>query len=505
MKSDSARVFERLKDQWTRLNSLYWIIDIDSKRVKFQLNEAQTWLFDNMWYFNIILKARQVGYTTFIDLFMLDQALFNSNIEAAIIAHTQEDAKKIFRRKVKYPYDNLPGIVKDALPLTTKRNDELAFPNNSLVYVDTSIRSATANLVHLSELGKVCARDPIKATEIMTGGLPAIHLGPDYSNIIFIESTAEGQEGFFFDYCKIAQDLEREKQPLTPRDPKFFFRGWWQDPKNVLDMPVRLTAADKSYFEKVEGKIGIKLTEGQRAWYKTGARLLKEHMKRENPATPEEAFQASVEGAYYAAAIAKLREKGHICKVPYEEGFRVNTYWDLGMSDSTAIWFGQTVLGQHRFIDYYENSGEGLKHYAKVLDDKARAGKWVYGRHVAPHDIRVRELGTGKTRLETALKHKIRFQVAPKIESMNDGIEAVRNVLPHCWFDVEKTTALVGKDRHAGLPSLDAYRKEWDEKGQRWKDRPMNNWAGHGAKAFETFAITCDTQKKWDNLERAFR
>jgi len=505
VKSDSARVFERLKDQWTRLNSLYWIIDIDSKRVKFQLNDAQTWLFDNMWYFNIILKARQLGFTTFIDLFMLDTCLFNSNVESGIIAHREEDAKKIFERKIKYPYENLPDIIRDARPSKTNRNDELKFNNGSWIYVAYSMRSGTTNMLHLSELARVCARDPLKATEIITGSLNAIHLDYDKDNLVFIESTAEGQEGYFFDYCKLAQDFQRQKVELSPMDPKFFFRAWWQHPSNTVKSNIPLTAAEKAYFARLEPKIGIKLTDGQKAWYAAKKRVMPEDMMRENPSTPEEAFQASGKGSYYAAAIAKLREKGHICKVPHEEGFRVNTYWDLGMSDSTAIWFGQTVLGQYRFIDYYENSGEGLKHYANVLDEKSKKGRWVYGRHVAPHDIKVRELGTGKTRLETAMQYGLRFRVAPKIESMNDGIEAVRNVLPNCWFDESSTIVDIGRNRVAGLPSLDAYRKEWDEKGKRWKDRPMNNWAGHGAKAFETFAITCDTQKKWDNLERAFR
>ena len=186
-------------------------------------------------------------------------------------------------------------------------------------------------------------------------------------------------------------------------------------------------------------------------------------------------FEAPIQGAYYANQMMNLQDKKQICNVPWEPILEVTTAWDLGMSDSTCIWFYQYVGKEVRIIDYYESSGEGLSHYAKILGSKP----YSYGTHWAPHDIQVRELSSGKSRLDTARSLGIRFRVVPKHEIM-DGIEAVRSLLPKCWFD--KTAP----DR--GLQCLRSYRKEWDEKNQTYAERPKHDWASHGADAFRYLA-----------------
>ena len=157
--------------------------------------------------------------------------------------------------------------------------------------------------------------------------------------------------------------------------------------------------------------------------------------------------------------------------IPVEEHVGVETWWDLGIGDSTAIWFAQRVGEEVHLIDYYENSGESLAHYAEVLEDK----NYNYERHIAPHDIQARELGTGKSRLEVANDLGIDFEVAPKLE-VDHGIESVRNALPHCWFDREKCKL--------GLDALRQYRKQWDEKNQVFKNKPLHDWCSHAADAF---------------------
>jgi hypothetical protein len=137
------------------------------------------------------------------------------------------------------------------------------------------------------------------------------------------------------------------------------------------------------------------------------------------------------------------------------------------MDDEMAIWFVQRVGREIRLIDYYANSGEGLAHYAKVL----KRAPYNYSRHIGPHDIEVRELGTGKSRKETAEEMGLRpFEVAPKLE-VQDGIEAVRNLLPRCWFDAEKCAD--------GIRALKNYRKDWDENRGVWLPRPRHDWASH--------------------------
>lgn len=489
---------KNLMDKWWRMNNLYYIIDKHGKRVLFVCNEAQEWLYHNMWYMSLILKDRQRGMTTFIDLYILDDVLFMDDIEAGIIAHKEADAIKIFRRKVKYPYTQLPEWLKAERPLTTKRNDELAFPNNSYVYVSTSMRSGTVQRLHLSEFSKVCAKFPDKAKEIVAGSLEAIHPG----EIVWIECTAEGHGGYFYEYCREAQKLQQSNRKPTKLEWKLFFYGWTGDPSKTTDESIPLTDADNKYFSDLEKTMGITLKDGQKWWWSAKRKILRQEMKKENPATIEEAFQGAVEGAYYAEDLADAREQGRITSVEHVEGIPVDTWWDLGYRDSTSIWFTQTVGREIHVIGYYEFSGKGLLHYGKTLDEMARFGKWIYGTHTGPHDTMKHELGPGKTLVEqgkelfdpvTKKRYPIRFSVAKQINADSEGVEAVRSIFPFCWFDEEKTTTLLrqgNRDKEVGLPSLENFRMEWDEKREAFKDNYLHDWSSHGAKAFETMAIS---------------
>ena len=185
-------------------------------------------------------------------------------------------------------------------------------------------------------------------------------------------------------------------------------------------------------------------------------------------------FQAAITGSYYGKIIEELEKSNRITEVPYDENLKTETWWDLGLKDSTAIWFVQRLQNELRVIDYYENSGEGLDFYADIIDSKP----YKYDRHIAPHDIKVRELGAyGKSRLETALELGISFDVSPKL-SIEDGIEMVRKTLPQCYFDKNKT--------YQGTEALKAYQKKWDEKNQCFKNRPTHNFASHPSDAFRT-------------------
>ena len=187
-------------------------------------------------------------------------------------------------------------------------------------------------------------------------------------------------------------------------------------------------------------------------------------------------FNSPVIGSYYGENIRRAEREHRIGVVPHIETYPVHTFWDLGMDDSMTIWFMQVIGKEFRFIDYYENSGEGFTHYAKALQDKG----YLYGKHYAPHDISVRELGTGKSRLEVATKLGIKFEVSPRLE-IEDGINAVRSIFNQCWFDADKC--------HRGLNCLKNYRKDWDEKNKVFKTNPKHDWASHGSDAFRTFGV----------------
>lgn len=184
-------------------------------------------------------------------------------------------------------------------------------------------------------------------------------------------------------------------------------------------------------------------------------------------------FEAPMVGAYYATQMMWLdkQDPPRIGNVPWESKLPVDTWWDLGIDDAMSIWFVQQYGHEIRLIDYYENSGEGLGHYAKVLKEK----EYAYGRHIAPHDIEVRELATGKSRKEAAKSMGIRFTVGGR-HAVEDGIEAVRNILSKCWFDRVKC--------ERGIAGLREYRKEWDEDRKVFRGTPLHNWASHPADAF---------------------
>lgn len=197
-------------------------------------------------------------------------------------------------------------------------------------------------------------------------------------------------------------------------------------------------------------------------------------------------FEGAIHGSYYSKLINEAWKDGRICKLPVEPGVVVDTYWDLGMDDSTAIWFIQRTPREYRAIDYYEANGEGLAHYARILQEKAQRRRWVYGQHTGPHDIRVRELGTGISRLETAESLGLNFEIAPNMPLL-DGIDAVRTVLPKVWFDEEHCKQ--------GIRALENYKKQWDEINRCFKNKPVHDWAEHGSSALRYFAVTVKEQE----------
>lgn len=188
-------------------------------------------------------------------------------------------------------------------------------------------------------------------------------------------------------------------------------------------------------------------------------------------------FEAAVVGAYYGRFIRDAEDEGRITAVPHEPADGVVAAWDLGLDDSTCIWCVQTRGREIRVIDYYEASGHGLEHYAKWLSQRP----YVFREHLLPHDVKVRELGTGKSRLEVLEALGLsNLTVVPR-QSVADGINAVRAILPRCRFDAQKT--------ERGLEALRMYRREYDEERKVYKDKALHDWTSHAADAFRYLAL----------------
>jgi hypothetical protein len=226
---------ERFSDRRWRLNNLYTIKDKAGNAIPFRMNANQEQLLSELWTLNIILKARQMGFTTLIQLVMLDACLFNSNTSAGIVAHNREDAEAFFDDKIKFAYDHLDPEIQKAVPATQDSAKSLTFANGSRIRVGTSLRSGTFQYLHVSEFGKTCAQFPAKAKEIVTGAFNAVEAG----QFIAVESTAEGQEGTFYDMVMEAKRNAELQRQLTPLDFKLHFFAWWKDPTYSLSPRTR--------------------------------------------------------------------------------------------------------------------------------------------------------------------------------------------------------------------------------------------------------------------------
>ncbi|MEG1651992.1 MAG: terminase [Hafnia sp.] len=476
---------------------MYYIKDKDGQKVLFTPNSAQEDYYTSSHQSDIILKARQLGFTTFKMVHDLDTCLFRKNFSAGCIAHSDKDAKDIYRNKIRFAYEAITPRFKAMLlrigyGLPKPRNDKdngYVFTNGSSIGVSTGYRGGTLQSLHVSEFGKICKKYPDKAQEIVTGAFNAV----GKSGTITIESTAEGKSGYFYSYCMDAKKLLAQGREPAGMEFKFHFFPWWKDSEYSLpDGEISLRLAE--YFGELEAKHGIALTDGQKRWYAAKEKTQGDGMKREYPSTPEESFAQAIEGAYYARQFSAIYAERRIGKMPNNDA-QVNTAWDLGVGDSTAIWFWQEIGDRIHVIDYYENSGEGMRHYFKVLRDKAKANGWSYGTHYAPHDMSHKEFGgDAKSRAQIAREgleidgeiYSVDFLVL-KIMGVDEGIELARGILPRCCFNEEKTAD--------GVKCLESYRKEWDARLGCWKDHPLHDWASHGADAFRYLAMACNLRR----------
>lgn len=494
-----------LSSRTWRMNNLYWIQDAAGNTVRFQMNAVQAKLDAQLHNRNIVPKSRKHGITTWACLRALDTALFRAGSSSGIVAHLKELAIEFFG-KILFAYDRLPEWLKQGVPIIKRdMNGTLELANSSKIHVSVSHRGGTLQFLHVSEYGPLCALTPKKAEEVRSGALNTVMEGVDA--IVTIESTAYGSTGDFADKVKDAEKLQNEvkagRSILTTMDYKLHFFAWHEDPRNTMNpVGVVISTKDEQYFQTVEALCGTKLSLGQRAWYIKKREEQKDLMQREHPSTLAEAFNASIEGAYYVKEMAACRALGHIHgNIPFTKGVLVDTFWDLGVNDCTAIIFHQYVALEHRFLLAYSMSGMGVEHYSQYLDDQAKERGWKYGIHHLPHDATNKSLMSpqlspfGKLSLMRKGEHCI---VVPRVERVMDGIRETRTKMgtdvngvmaSNVHFDEvgcgSQDPVGAGQPRRLGLiEALDRYRKRWNTTTQTWSDEALHDESSNFADAF---------------------
>lgn len=476
-------LLEHLKDPRWRLRNLYYIKDKDGHEVRFVPNEVQERFFDQIWYRNVVPKARQRGFTTAIQILMLDYALFTPHFAAAVIAQDFPSVLKIFREKIKFAYDRLPPIIRRMTSITKNTESEVIFSNGSSIYVAVSTRSGTLQMLHVSELGQITKKFPEKAREIQIGSLPSV----DKHGIIVIESTIESASGLFPDMCRRALQHQQRGTELSPMQYRLHFASWW-DAREYEANPaaVVFSKADRDYFTRMEAAIGRPLNDNKRAWY-----VLKrdeemsgdwEKMKSQYPTILEEGFEVSQEGLWLGQQMAQVRLQGRIMRLPHDPSQPVFFFWDIGRSDDNAVWCGQEDGPWMNWLAFYESSGEPYAH----LINKIRADhpEWTWGKTFLPHDAVQRQAGAYELRDHFALFEDLRVPHLEKVPRVSDldgvGIEELRAAMAKYRFDEEGCAE--------GILHLDGYSKQWNERMGLWSSFVLKNGHQHAADSLRQHA-----------------
>lgn len=455
------------------MNHLYRIIDRDSNSIPFKLNHVQEDVLDNLHNRNIILKARQLGMSTFAVIYLLDSVLHNDNLSAGIVSYSLEHAQHIFKKIIGHALDTYLEELKPAFEITQRSAREISFSNGSSLRVDTTLRGGSYPLVLVSEFGKTCARNPQKAEEVITGTLQSV----PRDGTVIIESTGEGNDGYFADM--VTNAARRGNDNLTNLDYKLFFYNWLQEPSYQLNEKVTYDVSLTDYFDRIEKEVCCKITQPQRNWYALQESLLGEKIKQEFPSTVSESFLTSSDAYYFAEAINEAYTSNRcLYNALYDALLPVYVAMDIGINDLTVMIFFQIAHGEVRIIDYYEDKNKGLDFYAHfLLHDK----KYLYNTIFLPHDSVKRDPLDASNSYERDFKRlfsgvNTRFQVLKRMDKQL-SISHAKNMINRCVFNASKVKLL--------LDHLSKYRKKWNEQLGRYMDEPLHDIHSNHADAFQ--------------------
>jgi hypothetical protein len=496
---------EQLADWRWRLDNLYTLTDEDGRKIPFRLRPAQRDCLSRAHKRNLILKARRIGFTSLWAIFALDQCIFHANTSALFISQDVPKAEETFDLKIRSVYDDLPDDLKAAVEAKNDSTRRIAFSNGSRVRVDLSGRGGTNQFLHVSELGKIAAAFPKKAREIKSGAFPAAERG-----VIVVESTAEGQDGLFYKLCQQAQERSLLPEPLSSKEFKFFFYPWWVDHQCRIDPTSVILPGDLvRYFDALEDSLNdligerrapewlrnaatllrkggwIELDAAQRAWYAHTAALQDDDMKREYPATPDEAFEASIEGAFYKKELARAVQQGRYADFPYDPRLgAVWTFHDIGRGVH-ACWWAQRDKGYWRFFLYREWHHGGVADTARILQEERSTRGLTYARHMLPHDGTTKDWSADLSRADELASRlgvtRDMIDVVPRTKDVFADHQTVKNFIDLSRFDRQGAPE--------GWTCLSSYKRAYSDTLGAYLEKEHEGPEIHGADAYRTAAM----------------
>ena len=405
--------------------------DVQTISTGFTPRPLQATIYNELKRFNVLVLHRRFGKTVLSICEMIDRAFRNTkkNPQYAYVAPTYGQAKRVAWEYLKDFTRNIPGAAANEADLRIDIQRPASEDKIRLMLMGAEnpggIRGIYLDGVVLDEFAEM---DPTAWSQVIR---PA--LSDRLGWAIFI-GTPKGQNHFWDIYNQAKQN------------PDWYVRIYRASETKVIP-DSELEAAKREMTE--------------------------EEYEQEF----ECSFTATLVGSYYGKLLEKADKEGRITKVPYDPIAPVDTYWDLGIGDTSAIWFVQVVGNEYRLIDYLEEAGQGLDFYVRALQKKP----YIYREHTLPHDARARELGTGKSREETLRALGLRkLYILPRW-SVDDGIHAARMTLPKCWFDEVKCKK--------GIEALRHYQRKWDAKNKMFLQKPKHDWSSHGSDAFRYMAM----------------
>jgi len=500
-----AELARLMSDREWRLDNLYAIHNKQGKLIRFIRNDSQRKLSRRRHKRKNILKARQLGISTYIAILMLDACLFAGNTPqtCAIVDKRQRDADKKIK-KIVTAYDALDvaledtpyaqavarigKMLKDSVKMNPK-TESVEFDNGSSVTASVSARGDTLQWLHVSELGYTSIHSPAKAAEIVSGTINAVAQGCH----VYLESTHKGgRHGQNYELLKAAMSLIG--QELNPIEFEFHFFPWHTQPEYRIKGGVpRLTAKLVEYFGELETK-GIKLDVEQKAWYcSMCATQPLGLMKQEYPSTPDECFNNVVAGSIYAAQVALAETEGRFYRILHDDKTApLYVVMDLGMSDAFTMWLIQPREdGYYYAVNYFACRGQVLSFYASKIREWERQYGQLMECCFLPHDAAQRSISSGLTVAQEFGKSGLPYKVLPRINDVWQGINWTRQIFDRFIFSADCDLPMAETPQGllpAGLVSLRNYCTELMSDGESFQHKPSHKLYSDGADSFRYFA-----------------